>query len=103
MQAPAVLHIVLYFLMFTQFVKAVKRFSADIAHQWVKVWLMVVHARLSLVHDLAGATSNKWLHPGCNLENIVAEANALAAARAFVKGRRHLALLAMNFTHHDSQ
>jgi hypothetical protein len=89
--------------MFTQLVKAVKRYSADIANQWVKVWLMVVHAWFSLVHDLAGATSDKWIHPGRNLENIVAEANALAAARAFVKRRRHLTLLAMDFTHYNSQ
>jgi hypothetical protein len=89
--------------MFAQFIQAVKRFPADIAYQWVKVRLVVVHAWLSLVHDLLGATSDKWLHPSRSLENIIAEANALAAAGAFTKGRRHLALLAMNFTHDDSQ
>jgi len=47
---PVFLHVVLYFLVLAQLVKAVKRLAADVAHKRVEVWVGVVQSRLSLVH-----------------------------------------------------
>lgn len=60
-QKNAVLHVVLYLLVFTQLVQAVKRLAADIAYQWIKIRLVVIYSGLALVHAMKGTLSHKSL------------------------------------------
>ena len=41
------LHIILGFLVITQFIKALEANSADVTHKWVKVWFVIVHSYFS--------------------------------------------------------
>jgi hypothetical protein len=45
------LHVMLSLLVLTQLVKAVKRLAAYVARKRVEVGLVIVHSRLSLVHE----------------------------------------------------
>jgi hypothetical protein len=45
--------------MLTQLVKTIKRLVANVTHKWVEVGLVIVHARLSLIHARYVTLSNK--------------------------------------------
>jgi hypothetical protein len=88
---PVFLHVVLYFLVLAQLVKAVKRLAADVAHKRVEVWVVVVQSRLSLVHVGYVAISNKAVTiPGDLLqlgEMPADHADALPGDGHFIKAR----------------
>jgi hypothetical protein len=45
--------------MLAQLVKTIKRLVANVTHKWVEVGLVIVHARLSLIHARYVTISNK--------------------------------------------